>query len=383
MLHAATSITGADVRRIMARVIGRRGAPTRIRSDNGSEFICETLANWLPGVGAEPIPVAAGSPWENGYIESFHSRLRDEFLERVIFEDVADARAKASWYRREYNAVRPHSSLGYATPKEFSAACDRRRIHQRTKRTYDIRIRMFKAVSLMRWTKKRGAGQRVSRPRPSVALRSQETFLSALPDPDPVSPFALRRDLFVRRGSPDPAVPTTEGLCSARVSRPRRPHDRRSPAATGAARAARQSPSRREIPLDRRPLEMVASGVLERTSDRQERRLVVKPPCEDDRSGHIASVAVAESHREHHARMPRQVRDCQVLARADVEVHDGHPLFHRVHQLGSHPRGPEIFDRRNKFPLAKRVGPGIQALGYVLPRNLVKSGRRLRFPASV
>jgi putative transposase len=132
VLHAATSIKGADVRRIVARVIGRRGAPTRIRSDNGSEFICETLANWLPGLGAEPIPVAAGSPWENGYIESFHSRLRDEFLERVIFEDVADARAKASWYRREYNVVRPHSSLGYATPKEFSAACDRKRIHQRT-----------------------------------------------------------------------------------------------------------------------------------------------------------------------------------------------------------------------------------------------------------
>ena len=80
--------------------------------------------DWLPGVGAKPIPVAAGSPWENGYIESFHSRLRDEFLERVEFEDVADARAKGSWYRREYNTVRPHSSLGYATPKEFSAACD-------------------------------------------------------------------------------------------------------------------------------------------------------------------------------------------------------------------------------------------------------------------
>jgi putative transposase len=123
VLHAASSMTGADVRRALARVVGRRGAPTRIRSDNGSEFICEVLSTWLPRVGAKPIPVAAGSPWENGYIESFHSRLRDEFLERVQFEDAADARAKASWYRREYNAVRPHSSLGYATPKEFSAAC--------------------------------------------------------------------------------------------------------------------------------------------------------------------------------------------------------------------------------------------------------------------
>jgi transposase InsO family protein len=67
VLHPDESITGADVRRIVARVIGRRGAPTRIRSDNGSEFICEALRNWLPGVQAESIPVAAGSPWENGY----------------------------------------------------------------------------------------------------------------------------------------------------------------------------------------------------------------------------------------------------------------------------------------------------------------------------
>jgi transposase InsO family protein len=126
VLHADGSLTGADVRRQVARVIGRRGAPTRIRSDNGAEFICEALVGWLPGVGAKSIPVAAASPWENGYIESFHSRLRDEFLECVEFETVADARAKASWFRREYNTVRPHSSLGYATPKEYSAACDAR-----------------------------------------------------------------------------------------------------------------------------------------------------------------------------------------------------------------------------------------------------------------
>jgi putative transposase len=126
VLHAAASMTGADVRRIVARVVGRRGAPVRIRSDNGSEFICEALTGWLRGAGTEPIPVAAGRPWENGYIESFHSRLRDEFLEREEFESVADARAKGSWYRREYNTVRPHSSLGYATPKEFSASCDRK-----------------------------------------------------------------------------------------------------------------------------------------------------------------------------------------------------------------------------------------------------------------
>jgi putative transposase len=126
VFHAAVSMRGAGVRRVLARMIGRRGAPTPIRSDNGSEFICEALIGWMPGAGADPIPLAPGRPWQNRYIESFHSRLRDEFLERVEFEDVADARAKGFWYRREYNAVRPHSSLDYAAPNEFSGACDRR-----------------------------------------------------------------------------------------------------------------------------------------------------------------------------------------------------------------------------------------------------------------
>jgi putative transposase len=125
VLHPASSLTGAHVRRIVARVIGRRGAPTRIRSDNGSEFVCEILSNWLAGIGSQSIPVRAGSPWENGYIEAFHSRLRDEFLERIEFETVEDAYEKAAWFRREYNVIRPHSSLGYATPKEFSDACDK------------------------------------------------------------------------------------------------------------------------------------------------------------------------------------------------------------------------------------------------------------------
>ena len=127
VLHAAGSLTGADVRRIIARVIGHRGAPTRIRSDSGSEFICVALVDWLPGKGTKSIPVPAGRPWENGYIESFHSRLRDEFLEREEFETVPDAREKGKWFRREYNIILPHSSLAYATPKEFGASCDKRR----------------------------------------------------------------------------------------------------------------------------------------------------------------------------------------------------------------------------------------------------------------
>ena len=132
VLHAAGSLTGTDVRRIIARVIGYRGAPTRIRSDNGSEFICAALVDWLPGKGTKSIPVAAGRPWENGYIESFHSRLRDEFLEREEFETVPDAGEKGKWFRREYNTIRPHSSLNYATPKEFSTSCGKRRTIDRT-----------------------------------------------------------------------------------------------------------------------------------------------------------------------------------------------------------------------------------------------------------
>jgi putative transposase len=124
-IHVGGSMTGADVRRVLARVIGRRGAPTRIRSDNGSEFICAALAGWLPGKGTKPIQVAPGSPWENGFIESFNSRFRDEFLERVEFESVMDAKAQAKWYRREFNTIRPHSGLAYQTPKDFCADCDR------------------------------------------------------------------------------------------------------------------------------------------------------------------------------------------------------------------------------------------------------------------
>jgi putative transposase len=124
-LHVDSSMTGADVRRVLARVIGWRGAPTRIRSDNGSEFICAALAGWLPTQGTEPIAVAPGRPWENGFIESFNSRFRDEFLDREEFESVLEARVRGRWYKQEFNTIRPHSGLRYLTPHEFSEQCDR------------------------------------------------------------------------------------------------------------------------------------------------------------------------------------------------------------------------------------------------------------------
>ena len=137
-LHVALSLTGRDVRGVLARVIGKRGAPRSIRSDNGSEFVCAALAGWLPQKGVEPIQVAPGSPWENGVGESFNSRFRDEFLEREEFEDERDAKEKGAWFRREYNTVRPHSSLDYKTPRQFSDECDQGLHGQRTKYNSEV-----------------------------------------------------------------------------------------------------------------------------------------------------------------------------------------------------------------------------------------------------
>lgn len=122
-LHVERTMTGEEVRRVLSRVVRRQGAPRRIRSDNGSEFICKALTGWLPRAGTKAIPVAPASPWENGFIESFHSRLRAEFLDREEFESLSAAKAKSTWWRREYNRVRPHASLGYKTPAEFASEC--------------------------------------------------------------------------------------------------------------------------------------------------------------------------------------------------------------------------------------------------------------------
>lgn len=123
LLAPAATMSAADVRRRFGRLLGWRGRPDRLRCDNGGEFVGAALANWLPGQGVELTPVAAASPWQNAFVESFHSRLRDEFLNGASFENLADARARAAWFKREFNEVRPHSGLNYATPKAFAARC--------------------------------------------------------------------------------------------------------------------------------------------------------------------------------------------------------------------------------------------------------------------
>src|SRR5512135_1246788 len=125
-LEARRGMTAAEIQEILSEVVARRGAPPhRIRSDNGPEFAAEAVRSYLETSGSGTLYVAPGSPWQNGYAESFHSKVRDEFLELEEFESAPQARALAALWKEEYNTERPHSSLGYLTPAEFSATCER------------------------------------------------------------------------------------------------------------------------------------------------------------------------------------------------------------------------------------------------------------------
>jgi len=97
-----------------------RGRPEYIRSDNGPEFIAKKLQGWLHERNVTPVYIEPGSPWENGYVESFNGKLRDECLNEEIFWSRTEAQVIVDWWRHMYNQERPHSSLGYKTPSEFS-----------------------------------------------------------------------------------------------------------------------------------------------------------------------------------------------------------------------------------------------------------------------
>jgi len=123
VLEVRRSLTAGAVVEVVRGVIGERGWPRRIRSDNGPEFIAAGLREWLAGSGARALYVEPGAPWENGYAESFHSRLRDELLNAELFASLAEARLLAAEWKEAYNHERPHSGLGYQTPAEFALTC--------------------------------------------------------------------------------------------------------------------------------------------------------------------------------------------------------------------------------------------------------------------
>jgi len=93
-----------------------RGIPEHIRSDNGPEFTAKAVRKWLARLGVKTLFIEPGSPWENGYIESFNGKLRDELLNREIFTTLKEAKVLIGWWRKEYNEFRPHSAKGYQPP---------------------------------------------------------------------------------------------------------------------------------------------------------------------------------------------------------------------------------------------------------------------------
>jgi putative transposase len=118
-IEVATSMPADKVIEVLCRLVAQHGAPTYLRSDNGPEFIAHALRAWLAGRKTRTYYIDPGCPWQNGFRESFHARLRDEFLYGTLFSGVAEARVLCEGYRREYNEDRPHQSLGYLTPIEF------------------------------------------------------------------------------------------------------------------------------------------------------------------------------------------------------------------------------------------------------------------------
>ena len=124
-LEVERSITSLEVIDLLAELFIIRGVPRYIRSDNGPEFIANAVRSYLERADVGTLYVEKGSPWENGYAESFHSRVRDELLNVELFLDLPDATEHAGRWKNDYNHRRPHSSLGYVPPATFAATLGR------------------------------------------------------------------------------------------------------------------------------------------------------------------------------------------------------------------------------------------------------------------
>jgi putative transposase len=121
VLRADRRLRASDVLAWLRRAIELHGAPAYLRSDNGPEFIAQQVQQWLADNGIKTIYIEPGSPWQNGFVESFHGRFRDECLNREQLWTLTEARVVIEDYRREYNQRRPHSKLGYQSPVRFAA----------------------------------------------------------------------------------------------------------------------------------------------------------------------------------------------------------------------------------------------------------------------
>ena len=118
-LEADTSLGSGRVTRVLERLIAERGRPENVRSDNGPEFTSRRMIGWAEDFKVGLVHIQPGRPMQNGHVESFHGRLRDECLNTSWFRTLNDVRCTLATWREEYNGERPHSSLDYRTPNEF------------------------------------------------------------------------------------------------------------------------------------------------------------------------------------------------------------------------------------------------------------------------
>lgn len=121
-LDVATTTSAERVIGVLATLFGQQGAPLYLRSDNGAEFVAQSVQLWLSDCGVQTLYIEPGKPWQNGKEERFNGTVRDECLNRFVFGSVAEACVRLNGYRHEYNTERPHSSLGYLTPQVFRTA---------------------------------------------------------------------------------------------------------------------------------------------------------------------------------------------------------------------------------------------------------------------
>lgn len=121
-LDVRRSLRSEDVLDRLESLFVQRGTPQYIRSDNGPEFTAKAVRSWLAQLEVQPLFIEPGSPWENGYVESFHGKLRDELLNREIFYTLRETQVLIERWRMEYNQLRPHSSLNYRPPAPQAVA---------------------------------------------------------------------------------------------------------------------------------------------------------------------------------------------------------------------------------------------------------------------
>ncbi len=115
-IHVQRKLNSQDVLHVLGKLFLKHGLPEHIRSDNGPEFIAQVVRDWLGRMNVKTLYIEPGSPWENGYCESFNGKLRDECLNTEIFMTLKEAQVLIEQWRRFYNTERPHSSLGYRPP---------------------------------------------------------------------------------------------------------------------------------------------------------------------------------------------------------------------------------------------------------------------------